>query len=207
MHMIRISETKLKVILSRSDLQKLDISVESMDYANVSTKRVFWEILDEARHTTGFDAESAKLFVQVFPDAEGGCEMFITKEREITQQDAAFTRKKVYRLAAVSDETAGEYVRLDFDALCKLCKRMKREGVRNITDLYYDGEDGYILSVLQKLRLPAYISATTRMICGIPPWLSEYGKTGTLDARLAAYLSEHYEKLASENAVELIAKL
>lgn len=207
MNMIRISETKLKVILSRSDLQKLDISVETMDYANVSTKRVFWEILDEARHTTGFDAESARLFVQIFPDAEGGCEMFITKEKAKTQQEEAFPRKKVYRLSAAEEETAGAYVRLDFEALCKLCKRMKRMGVRNAADLYYDGEDGYVLVVLQKQRLPAYISAQTRVLRRNPAWLCEYGRTGRLDARLTAYLAEHYEKLASENAIELIAKL
>ena len=207
MDMIRISETKLKVILSRSDLQKLDISVEAMDYANVSTKRVFWAILDEARHTTGFDAESARLFVQVFPDAEGGCEMFITKENAETQRDTSLSRKKVYRFSAVFEETAGEYVRLDFDALCKLCKRMKREGVRNAADLYYDGEDGYVLAVLQKQRLPAYISAQVRILRRSPAWLCEYGSTGRLDARLSAYLAEHYKKIASENAVELIAKI
>ena len=205
MDLVRISDTELKVILSRSDLQKLDITVEAMDYANVTTKRVFWEILDEARSATGFDAESARLYVQVFPDAEGGCEMFITKETAKAPQSAVAAHKKRYRLTA--KETAGVYVRLRFEELCALCKRMKRSGARCAADLYYDGEDGYVLVLLQKQRLPAYISSKARAFQGVPAWLCEYGRTGTFDARLSDYLAEHYEKLASENAVDLIAKI
>ena len=206
--MIRISDTKLKVILSRSDLQELDLDVETMDYGNVSTKRVFWEILDKARHITGFDVERAKLYVQVFPDAEGGCEMFITKYESEAPKDGMQAVKKVYRLALnATPEETGVYVRLGFDALCGLCKRMKREGVRCAADLYHDCEGGYILALQPRRRLPAYISARQKEEHGLPAWLCEYGDTGKLDGRGVCYLAEHYEKLACENAVELIANL
>ena len=79
MELILISNTKLKVMLSASDMQKYELDNNSIDYDNTETRKAFWQILDEAKHKTGFDAASDKVFIQVYPSRGGGCEMYVTK--------------------------------------------------------------------------------------------------------------------------------
>ena len=79
MELILISDKKLKVMLSASDMQKYELDNDTIDYDNTETRRAFWQILDEAKHKTGFDAASEKVFIQVYPSRGGGCEMYVTK--------------------------------------------------------------------------------------------------------------------------------
>ena len=60
-------------------MEQYQISCEDIDYDNTSTRRVFWELFDHAKRQTGFDAASAKIYIQVYPDKSGGCLMYITK--------------------------------------------------------------------------------------------------------------------------------
>ena len=79
MELIVISESKLKIMLTSEDLMEYSLDCNSLDYENTETRRAFWSILDEAKHRTGFDAASEKVFVQVYPSKKGGCEMYVTK--------------------------------------------------------------------------------------------------------------------------------
>ena len=79
MELILISDSKLKIMLTRDDLRLYSIDCDTLDYENTETRRAFWSILDEAKHRTGFDAASEKVFVQVYPSKAGGCEMYVTK--------------------------------------------------------------------------------------------------------------------------------
>ena len=79
MELIRINENKLKIMLSEGDMKQYALDCASLDYDNTETRRAFWSILDEAKHQTGFDAASQRVFVQLYPSKEGGCEMFVTK--------------------------------------------------------------------------------------------------------------------------------
>jgi Negative regulator of genetic competence, sporulation and motility len=77
--LILISESKLKVTLSAADMKSLSLSCEEIDYDNTETRRAFWNILDEAKHKTGFDAAANRVFIQVYPSKGGGCELYVTK--------------------------------------------------------------------------------------------------------------------------------
>lgn len=79
MDLILISESKLKVTLSATDMKSLSLSCEDIDYDNTETRRAFWSILDEAKHKTGFDAAANRVFIQVYPSKGGGCELYVTK--------------------------------------------------------------------------------------------------------------------------------
>ena len=79
MELIRISESKLKVMLSPEDMAHYAISCETIDYENTETRRAFWDILDIAKHQTGFDAARDKVYIQVYPSRTGGCELYVTK--------------------------------------------------------------------------------------------------------------------------------
>lgn len=79
MEFILINENKIKVMLSEEDLDEFEIDAEEMDYSNTETKRMFWDILSRAKHSTGFDTDGQRVLVQLYPSRKGGCEMFVTK--------------------------------------------------------------------------------------------------------------------------------
>ena len=51
-----IQNDKLKVLLTPFDMMKYELTCESLDYDNTETRKAIWNILDFAKHETGFDA-------------------------------------------------------------------------------------------------------------------------------------------------------
>lgn len=74
-----IGTNKFIVTLSRDDLSELDITYDTMDYANIETRRVIWTILDRVRSITGKDIDpSGNLVIEAAPDSSGGCVLMFT---------------------------------------------------------------------------------------------------------------------------------
>ena len=79
MELILINSNKLKIMLTEADMIQYELDFNTINYDNIETRRAFWNILDEAKHRTGFDAASDRIFIQLYPSKEGGCEMYVTK--------------------------------------------------------------------------------------------------------------------------------
>ena len=79
MEWIRISTNKLKIMLSAEDARRYSLNCENADYADLMTREAFREILTDVRQETGFDATEDKVYIQMYPSKEGGCELFVTK--------------------------------------------------------------------------------------------------------------------------------
>ena len=79
MEIIRIGSDKLKLILSDIDVKKYKLCFESLNYDNTETRRILWQILDDAKKETGFDAASERSLVQAYPGRRGGCEIYVTR--------------------------------------------------------------------------------------------------------------------------------
>ncbi len=84
MELIKISPTKLKIMLSATDVKKYDLAVS--DGSNISGSGAFRTILAEVKEKCGFDALGARVFVQYYQSRDGGCEMFITKMSDTAPQ-------------------------------------------------------------------------------------------------------------------------
>lgn len=78
MELILISNTKLKIMLNESDMQRYKIGSES-DCAEPDTRRAIRSLLDCAREQIGFNTEGEEIFVQLYTSKKGGCELFVTK--------------------------------------------------------------------------------------------------------------------------------
>ena len=78
MDFIQLGADRLKIMLSRADMDEYSIDCDSMDYGDTGTRRAFWSILDEAKRETGFNAASGRAYIQVYRSREGGCELFVT---------------------------------------------------------------------------------------------------------------------------------
>ncbi len=82
LHLIGVN--KLKVTLTPDDMSEYALTCDTIDYDNTTTRRAFWDILDKARSRTGFDAASDRVFIQVYPNKSGGCDMYVTKISSLT---------------------------------------------------------------------------------------------------------------------------
>ncbi|MCD8055801.1 MAG: adaptor protein MecA [Clostridiales bacterium] len=79
METIRISESKIKVMLSREDMTKYRIPRASADGSDPSLRTAIRSILRDAGRAGGFDPDSGQLYIQLYPDKRGGCELFVTR--------------------------------------------------------------------------------------------------------------------------------
>ncbi len=203
MDLIPINSEKLKIILTKDDLDLYNIDVESLDYSNVSTKRVLWEILDKARVEQGFDAAKSKLYVQVFPSLDGGCELFVTKFSTEHREDAPSRKYKL------SEKNRAEraLVHSDFDSICALCRRLISSGETAKTSLYYDDRGTYILDIKKQSQLPSYISQKSKLLNILPPYLSEYGKVIFANSITTAYLCERCRLICENKAAQIISSI
>ena len=190
MHIKIISEEKLKVTLSAIDLKDYGIRLEDIDYDNTETRRVFWTILDKAKIETGFDAASSRIFIQIYPNTDGGCEMYVSRIK--SRRDDTV---KLHPTPYSSEQTTEHIYRFSrLEHLTAACKALNNLGFSGISSAYMaseDGEESYLILVGEtKWSLP----------------LSEYGEK--CDGQYEKWrILERYTLICEENAANILGKL
>ncbi len=76
MEHILISPGKLKLMLTRDDLARYELTDASV---SEGSRGAFKLLLEDAGRLTGFDAGDDKLFIQLYPSKDGGAEVYITR--------------------------------------------------------------------------------------------------------------------------------
>ena len=195
MEVLLISDSKLKIMLTEEDMKKYDLKNEEIDYDNTHTRRALWEILDEAKEKTGFDAASDKILIQLYPSKDGGCELFVTKlglipplaEKNITRSTRVAmlsSRQAIYR----------------FDTLAEMIlatKAIKGADTLRGSDAYYSDDGDYYLFIEERGGKSSAVSEFSRIL--------EYGEHVSSDMR--HYISEHAKKIAAGDAVGILSAL
>ncbi len=196
MEVIKISNSKLKIILTREDMQKYRLKADSVDYNNAATRKSFFEILDTVKSTHGFDSEGDKVLIQFYPSKDGGCELFITKlgliskssEKSIASSDRVTMltmQRTLYKFSAFSD-------------LLEAARIIGGRGEVKSSDVFFDRESpagSYILEVIERS------CGRGTLISGFDILL-EY--SDRVDASLYPYITEHCVKLTDGNALTLL---
>lgn len=77
MDFLQISDSKLKLTLTREDMEKHGFKTECVDMENPQDRFILRQILDEAKGHTGFDS-GEKILIKCYPSKDGGCELFVT---------------------------------------------------------------------------------------------------------------------------------
>lgn len=198
MELLLISENKLKITLSECDMRQYELDCNTIDYDNTETRRAFWSILDEAKHKTGFDAASQRVFIQLYPSKEGGCEMYVTKLGIHTSAPLDDPPKRSYKLLPLTQrELAYSFDTLDM--LIGVCRRLCSIGFSGVSEAFRTHTGRYIL-IIDEPEENAYISLNEHSFIG------EYGKRENLKS-VRLMTDEHAECLCEKNAVELLAVL
>ena len=87
MEWIRISQNKLKIMLTAEDARHYELNCEEADYTDMVTRTAFREILTDVKREADFDASEDKVYIQMYPSKEGGCELFVTKVGLLLTED------------------------------------------------------------------------------------------------------------------------
>lgn len=187
MELIRISDSKLKVMLNAQDMAHYAITCEAINYENTETRRAIWEILDEAKQRTGFDAASDRIFIQVYPSREGGCELYITKLGGVCAASLSSPAREcygLYRFAHLAD-------------LLRVCHILRCSDYYGTSAAYTVGEEYYLC--LRELAPGA--DGLHRHL-----FIEEFGERLRGEVSLA-YIEEHGIPLVREDAVGKLADL
>lgn len=204
MDLILISESKLKVTLTPEDMKALQLSCDDIDYDSTGTRRAFWSILDEAKQKTGFDAAHSRVFIQIYPSKDGGCELYVTKLSPETGSSLKMTDRSCDSSDRLTLDRAGEFdlkkVRgcaAEFETLSQLTNCCRR--------LYADGYRGKSYAYCDRSRIKTRYILILDGIADINI-LREYGNL--LDPDIVhIWVAEHCDEIRMSDAVETLRGL
>jgi hypothetical protein len=78
----RPGENAVRISLTPEDLRSFCISLDDFDYDNTKGKRVIHKLLEQAKKETGISINKEKIYIQLYPKQDGGCELFVIKLEE-----------------------------------------------------------------------------------------------------------------------------
>ena len=208
MEIIMISDSKLKVMLCKEDLSHFELKPEQLDYSNTETKRMFWDVLNRAKHQTGFDTDGQRVLVQLYPSKEGGCEMFVTKigvlhSDDIKTKTHSNEKDNVEVVSTKKNKKPTlSYSAFRFDtleAMLEVCRRLASIGYIGESSAYFC-ENGNKYLLLSDVDFSEFA----------PPdefsFISEYGDFES-SKKLQYYLLEHSRSICEQDAVSILSKL
>lgn len=194
MELILINEKKLKIMLTPEDMREYEIDCDSVDYARTETRRAFWSILDEAKHRTGFDAASERVYIQLYPSREGGCEMYVTKVGLIAAPGGESAGQGMLRVAP---ERRLAYSFDGLETLLRACRQLRgiTEAQNSAAFIDADGKCYLCFSGVRGFCIPDSFGV-----------LGEFGESEDPDGMLG-YLGEHCKCICNTDAVNTLGAL
>lgn len=81
MELIVINENKLKIIMNKTDMKNYGLDENEFHCSVINTREILEKILHNAPLKTGFEniSHEDKILIQLYPDKNGGCELYVTK--------------------------------------------------------------------------------------------------------------------------------
>ena len=197
---------KLKIALTPFDMVRYDLTCEKIDYDNTETRRALWEMFDEAKHKTGFDAASGKICIRVYPEKSGGCEIYITKlDGSLSLPDDTMSYTAKESCAASSVKLAAVYSFSGLSRLLSACRCLKAADYCDDSSAYYrvcGGKTEYYLQISE--RSPRFSEKFPYKSENL--FMCEFGKK-CLAENSTAFLCEHCIPICEKNAVEILSAL
>ena len=200
MELIRISNSKLKIMLTPMDMRQFELSNDNFYDDSEKMHRSFRLLLDEVKRQSGFEADDHRISVQYFPSREGGCEMFISnlsgdKEngscaltpapemQPAPRTRGCFSRSFAYRFEGL-------------DELLSVCRRLLPMDYINASSAWQDDTGQYYL----------FLNTFAASPFATPEELYFVVEYGTIEnaSQLRLYLAEHGTVICAENAISTL---
>ena len=197
MELIRISEGKLKIMLTPTDMHQFELSTDNFCNSSEQMHRSFRLLLDEVKRQSGFEADDHSISVQYFPSREGGCEMFISNlSGDKNQSSCALTPAQGMQPSTRSRGSFCRSFAYRFDGMGELlsvCRRLLPMDYISASSAWRDDAGRYYLFLSTYASSPF---ATPEELY----FVVEYGHVENA-AQLRLYLAEHGTTVCAEDAV------
>lgn len=207
MEFILIGDGKIKVSLTKEDLEEFELSADELDYANTETKRMFWDVLSRAKARTGFDTDGEKVLVQLYPSRDGGCEIFVTKIGSLYKEDdellagsalaESIGQRRKRKTASAERSHSAVYSFLSLDDMIRVCRELERRGYAEASRAYVSDAKIFYLVLSGDADEISTLGDRFRFI-------REFGELENAKAA-NQLLSEHADAIATANAVSLLS--
>lgn len=186
MNIIAEADNRISIELTKDDMERLGITYEALDYSTAETRRILWTLLDEAGHHLGRKFSlTEKMLIEAVP-VGGGCVLYITvTERGSGCQKGAGSVFTVHETVCQSDE---------IDTIIALSRTLYGADCVMRSELYTNGS-AYRLLLRGKPHNTEKIRAIAEEYCII------------CSSVAAASTAEHWKRLASPDAVGILAAL
>ena len=200
MDLIKISDNKLKIMLTPVDMQSYEISIGELDCINMETREAFRNIMKEARERIGFDTGGNQIYVQVYPSREGGCELFVTKLGLVCSHEGQNTSASPHAQSQTDHGVGFSFESMEH--LLAACRRLSSLGHWGESSAYRSDEGRYFLLLDDRVgRRPPPFDRNR-----VVPLLEEYGVRQNA-AAIALYIREHATVLCEGEAITRLSGL
>jgi negative regulator of genetic competence, sporulation and motility len=208
-----INVNKIKIILEPEDLTKFDLSFDGLNYNELSTRQVFWEVMNVAKQRTGFDIDGSKLLVEAFPEPAGGFALYVTKvEDESCPEGVENEVKKLLRIKSLKKPEPVKFrtprsdryifVFEDFEAVLKAITRFKEFTEPRIIDSSLYLYRGMYYFIFTAASFDDYEAKQTGNMLAA---LSDYGIPQNKPELYEYHIMEHGKCLIEEDVLSTIS--
>lgn len=182
----KITDVKIKIILTLQDMELNHVSAENILSNSVSSQKLLQEILYRAKKEIGFDTGDSKLLVEAIMSSNTECTFTITKldkEKKILEEYNNFLIFKF------------EYFD-DFISLCTFLKNFNylllKDISKNFTLIYYNGT--YFLRFSETGNSSVSINY-------IKNFFAEFGKNVSYSTCINGLLNEYGKIIFAKDAI------
>lgn len=97
MEIIVISENRIKISLNAKEMKKYGVDENDFHLESIDMRSILKRILHNSDQNEGFEAISPedKLLMQLYPEKEGGCELFVTRLDIFSEEDDMLMPREV----------------------------------------------------------------------------------------------------------------
>ena len=202
MELIVINENKLKMVMSKDDMHNYGLD-ENEFYCSVTNSR---EILKRIIHNTpietGFENLSSeeKILIQLYPDKNGGCELYVTKipliETEVASLMLEENESKYLLPRPITKIPLISYRFENLEYAINAAREIYRRSYVGASSFYRDIERKYVLFVSNQGKESLYMT----------DFLSEFGEQINSE-NAYMLLSERGQCIFKEKAIEELSKI
>ena len=203
----KLTENKIRVIVSTEDLIKTNTDLNSIMAKAIESQKLFLEILSRAEKEVDFHTEGCKLLIEAFSSIDDFLIFTITKYSSKEKKSASniSPKKPVAKRKNVdysSENTV--YSFSSFDELCDFCncidtyKNLDTFKISKNISLYLYNDIYYL--VIQNINLKYPLLKTFHSIA------LEFGKPYSNSKLFISKLFEHGTNIIKKNAIKTLTK-
>ena len=196
MDVLKISDSKIKIMLTPSDVKRFRLDEENYDSSDKRIRKKVWDILDEIKAYGEFDPSAGKLLIQFYPSRDGGAELFVTKLTDISRSnERALSRSRDVTLLGNRKSFYRFLSKTDLIKVARILKGAKRIPKSN---LFTDCSETFYLEVSER--------GASRLEC-----ISEFAVllefADPIFSDISNYINEHCTQIADGDAIDRLAEL